>query len=194
MEQLDRVYQAFTTLDESFKKSTKTRSEFLRAKFGGDIEVGSAVILDAISTGNLTPEDIEKLTYLRELFDNIKKNIDRLDQMPDFNFSEYAEVAAFTKTLRACMEKRGNITRCTQRSLLKSKRVYNNCASIDGASYTDFMCAPVVHIGGPVMSTIFSKAYPTLKPVVDGFVNMTGHEPRMVRVGTAKRIIGAQKQ
>lgn len=89
MEVLDRVYNAFSNLDRDFAKSKKTRTEFIQDKFGGDIDMGSMIILDAISasTGEETPEDIQKLTFVKEIFDKLKDARDSLDSLPDFQFT-----------------------------------------------------------------------------------------------------------
>ena len=88
MEVLDRVYTTFKNLDRDYARSKKTRSEFIRDKFGGNIDIGSMIILDAISSssGDETAEDIEKLTFVKNIFASIKAYESSLDTLPDFTF------------------------------------------------------------------------------------------------------------
>ena len=84
MEVLDRVYSAFSNLDRDFARSKKSRTDFILEKFGGDIDMGSMIILDAISasTGEETAEDIQKLTFVKEIFEKLKDARDNLDSLP----------------------------------------------------------------------------------------------------------------
>ena len=67
MEVLDRVYNAFANLDRDFAKSKKTRAVFIADKFGGDIDIGSTIILDAISSGTGEEKSLS-LSRLSRLF------------------------------------------------------------------------------------------------------------------------------
>ena len=89
MEVLDRVYSAFSNLDRDFARSKKSRTDFILEKFGGDIDMGSMIILDAISASTVeeTAEDIQKLTFVKEIFEKLKDARDNLDSLPDFKFT-----------------------------------------------------------------------------------------------------------
>lgn len=91
MEILDKVYRAFSNLDRDFARSKKSRTEFILDKFGGDIDMGSMIILDAIS-GIQEPstEDIEKITFVKEIFKQLSDARDHLDTLPDFQFTNGA--------------------------------------------------------------------------------------------------------
>lgn len=93
MEPLDRVYSAFTNLEANFKRSKKSRSEYIADKFGGDIDIGSMVILDSLASKNLeTPEEIAKLSTIRNIFAAIKKRRNSLDSLTSFNFLDESGV------------------------------------------------------------------------------------------------------
>ena len=89
MEILDKVYKTFKNLDRDFSHSKKTRSQFIKDKFGGDITIGSVLILSAIDTeGVESPEDIEKLSFVKSILKKIEAAADRLDALSNFSFSE----------------------------------------------------------------------------------------------------------
>lgn len=102
MEVLDKVYTTFKNLDRDFAKSKKTRTEFIVDKFGGDIDIGSMLILDAISSssGSENVEDINKQTFIKQIFEKIKENRDKLDMLENFTFSEDSFVSKFSSLLR----------------------------------------------------------------------------------------------
>lgn len=86
MKQLDAVYNAFTHLEQNYKRSKKTRKEYILDKFGGDIEVGSLVILDYFAGAKLDdPDDIEKFSTIRDIFSAIKKSSANLDTLSSFD-------------------------------------------------------------------------------------------------------------
>ena len=87
MRTLDAVYNTFANLEKNYARASKSRSQYLIGKFGGDISVGSFLILHALSKEVYTdPEDIEKLSVIREVFANIKAHEDSLDSLNSFNF------------------------------------------------------------------------------------------------------------
>lgn len=89
MRTLDAVYNTFANLEKNYAKSSKSRSQYVIGKFGGDINVGSFLILHALSKEVYTdPDDIEKLSVIREVFSNIKAHEDSLDSLSSFNFGE----------------------------------------------------------------------------------------------------------
>lgn len=86
MEILDKVYNTFSNLDRDYARSKKTREEFIKDKFGGDINIGSMIILDAVSNdiSGDSPEDIEKLTYIKDTFEALKRMQGSLDKVVNF--------------------------------------------------------------------------------------------------------------
>lgn len=89
MEQLDKVYAELTSLDKKYARSKKSRTEFIQDRFGGNIDVGSFLILNALSAEQFTdPEDIKKLSVVRRILDSIVKNQDVLDSLSSFDFDD----------------------------------------------------------------------------------------------------------
>lgn len=90
MNVLDRVYTTFKRLDQDFARSKKTRTEFITDKFGGDINTGSIIILDAIRAAGVeeTPENIAKMSFVKDTFAQIQANADRLDTLSSFDFAD----------------------------------------------------------------------------------------------------------
>lgn len=94
MEQLDLVYATFSNLERNYSRSKKSRSEYIKDKFGGDISIGSFLILNALSAEEFSdPEDIRKFSEVRRVFDKLLENKDRLDSLASFNFDEESECA-----------------------------------------------------------------------------------------------------
>lgn len=148
METLDRVYKAFSNLDRDFAKSKKTRSEFIIDKFGGDLDMGSMIILDAIGqfNGEETPEDIEKLTFVKDIFAKIMTARDSLDSLKDFSFGAEDDFRNLM-TLLAESEVDGTGIRCiTQAELNKrDKGTVHFISSADGVVLSRFADSKVVH-------------------------------------------------
>lgn len=89
---LDKVYTTFSNLDRDYARSKKTRTEFITDKFGGQLDIGSMIILDAVGADvdSDSPEDIEKLTFIKNIFDKLLAAQDTLDNLPDFQFTNGA--------------------------------------------------------------------------------------------------------
>lgn len=86
MEQLDLVYKTFSNLERNYSRSKKTRKEYIVDKFGGDIEIGATVILDALAAGDITnPDDIAELSFVRDIFASIIANKESLDTLNSFD-------------------------------------------------------------------------------------------------------------
>lgn len=84
---LDRVYDTFTNLERYYRRSKKSRKEYLLEKFGGDITIGSIIILDAIGAGHPeTEKDIAKFSKIKTIFENIAKAASELDSISSFEF------------------------------------------------------------------------------------------------------------
>lgn len=89
MEQLDLVHKVLTNLEKNYKLSKKTRSEYVKEKFGGDIGMGSFLILNALSAEELTdPEDIKKLSEVQNVIEFLVSNEENLDFLSSFEVSD----------------------------------------------------------------------------------------------------------
>lgn len=100
MNVLDKVYNTFSNLDRDFARSKKTRTAFITDKFGGDIDTGAMIILDAVSTsGELeTAEDIKKLTFVKDIFSQLQANKNKLDSLQ--SFSSFSDSTEFNELMR----------------------------------------------------------------------------------------------
>lgn len=108
-ERLDRVYDVFSNLDRDYKRSKMTRSQFITDRFGGDIDVGSLLISEAISAEYDDQESVSKLSFLKDLFDKIEKNKAYLDAMTDFKFGATTVMDSIVGMLNrqlACMPRK----------------------------------------------------------------------------------------
>lgn len=102
MEQLDLVYNTLTSLEKNYHRSKKSRSEYVKEKFGGDIGIGSFLILNALQAAELSdPEDVKKLSAVRRIIDNIKDNEDNLDAINSFDFDNESMITAIHNSLVA---------------------------------------------------------------------------------------------
>lgn len=84
---LESVYKTFSNLDRDYSRSKKTRTDFIKDKFGGDINIGSIIILDAIREEGV-PEDqdsIRKLSFIKDTFAFFQENAQRLDRLEAFS-------------------------------------------------------------------------------------------------------------
>lgn len=105
MEVLDRVYKAFSNLESDFAKSGKTRTEFIKDKFGGDIEIGSVIILDAISNvDSESIEDINKISFIKKVIKGVRENANRLDNLTDFVFDKVSDFGVLFNVLKGSLE------------------------------------------------------------------------------------------
>ena len=139
MEVLDRVYKTFKNLDRDFDKSTKTRTQFITDKFGGDINIGSMIILDAISSSSTeySEEDIEKLTFIKDIFKSIQESKDRLDQLPDFTFESEGLFSELKQVLVSSKEHGTHLVEAKQSQVSKVKDGAIHFAStVRGTRYT----------------------------------------------------------
>lgn len=102
---LDRVYNAFSNLEEGYENFEGSRADYVRYRFGGDINVGSIIILDAIRSEGLekgleeTPDRIEKISYIKDIFTQIQNVQDTLDSLQSFDFSSCSNFGIFKDTL-----------------------------------------------------------------------------------------------
>lgn len=98
---LERVYTTFNHLDRDYARSKKTRTEFITDKFGGDINTGAIIILDAIRAEGVeeTPENIAMMSFVKDTFASIQANADHLDALSSFSFADTNVVGAFVNLL-----------------------------------------------------------------------------------------------
>lgn len=134
MEQLQAVYNTFVNLEKNYARSKKTREEYLTEKLGGDVVVGSFLILHALSKLDVRePKEIEMLSYVRTFLDHVRKNKDNLAGLTSFDFSDDSEVNVIFDTLSAAEKAGTKIEVKTQQAFAKeTKRGVNCCATVKG--------------------------------------------------------------
>lgn len=163
MEILDRVYNTFANLDRDFAKSKKSRSAFIIDKFGGDLDMGSMIILDAISAskGDETPEDIEKLTFVKDIFEKIMNARDNLDSLHDFSFGAEDEYKAFVSLLSESMAAGTGVRPITQAELnKKDKGAIHFISTVNGTLFCPVHAGRVLHIFNENMERLCLRLYP----------------------------------
>lgn len=122
MEQLDLVYNAFSNLERNYSRSKKKRSEYIADKFGGDIKIGSFLILNVLSAEEFTdPEDIRKFSEIRNIFEFLIKNADRLDSLGSFDKDDAGQ-DLLKRALDAAQWCGTHIETCDQRSLYNTTK------------------------------------------------------------------------
>ena len=86
MSTLDNIYGKFLSLEDNYLSSGLTRKEFVLQLFGGDIEIGATILTDAIlKEGVSKAKDIEKFSFLKDIFSFFIKQKNNLDFMSTFN-------------------------------------------------------------------------------------------------------------
>lgn len=163
MDTLDRVYNAFSNLDRDFARSKKSRSEFIIDKFGGDLDMGSMIILDAISAfkGEETPEDIEKLTFVKDIFAKIMAARDNLDSLHDFTFGAANDYNKLISILTESMVAGTGVCVLPQSELNKwSKGTVHFLATEGSTMCCDMMEGHVVHIYNENMQGYAERLFP----------------------------------
>lgn len=122
MEQLDLVYNTLTKLEQNYARSKKSRTEYITEKLGGDINVGSFLILHALAKETLTEQgDVEKLSTVRNILAQIKVHQDELDSLRSFEFSKEADsLTVLLEAMDAAEAKGTRISAVNQRDMWKS--------------------------------------------------------------------------
>lgn len=161
MSVLSKVYSAFSNLEGDYRRSRKTRREFVLDKFGGDIDIGAMIILDAVSNSECeTSEDVQKLTFVRNIIAQIQSMKDSLDAVMDF--SAFSSDATFTNFARVVEQSYINGTHqhaMSPYSFAKANRdTYHFVASPYGMDFIPFQRCPVVkayneHMGERIKQT-----------------------------------------
>ena len=123
MEQLDAVYNTFTNLEKNYAKSKKSRGEYLLDKFGGDISIGSFLILQALAQEEFTSaEDIEKLSRVREIFKAIDECKDSLGTLRTLDFTGNSVYTGIMDALTAAEISGTGMVATEQQSMWKNSR------------------------------------------------------------------------
>ena len=137
---LEKVYDTFTNLERNYKRSKKSRKDYLLEKFGGDIRVGSVIILDAIGAEHPeTDEEIEKFSTIKTIFENILKSENELDSLTSFDFQIDQSISGKVLSLiDKVSSKRASCTSISQRDLCKKYNAVHYAVTPEG-SY----CAPL---------------------------------------------------
>lgn len=124
LEILDKVYKTFKNLDRDYAKSKKSRSEFILGKFGGDFDIGSMLILEAVSNfdGTETSEDLDKLSFIKDIFDKLKSSRDIWDQLTDFTFKNNAIAQDYKNLIKESYANGIGVNLCQQSRLRKNSK------------------------------------------------------------------------
>lgn len=159
---LDKVYTTFSNLDKDYARTKKTRTEFITEKFGGDINTGSVIILDAIREEGLEEnvENIAKMSYIKDIFNRIKSCADRLDTLQSFNFVQSDVATRILSILRSsnAHETRQNLV--AQSSLWAGNaRCLHHVCTADGASYADMDACKVFNLYNENMYGLLSGVF-----------------------------------
>ena len=167
MRQLDLVYNTFVNLEKNYAKSKKSREEYLKDKFGGDISVGAFLILNALGAEEFTdPEDIEKLSKVRDIFDDILANKDNLSELASFDFDTNNTRNLLFAALNASQASGFGYTVIDQQHLYKKK---------DALHYhitpKETLVVPLLHAR---YTRVFSKAIASYVAHITGVVHETG--------------------
>lgn len=162
MRVLDKVYAAFYNLEGDFRRSRKSRREFILDKFGGDIDIGAMLILDAISNSDYdTKEDIQKLTFVRGVIGQIQSMKDSLDAVMDFAaFTSDATFANFARIVEQSYINGTHQHAMQPYSFSKAnKDTYHFVASSFGMDYIPFANCPVVKSYSSHMAERIQQTY-----------------------------------
>lgn len=146
---LHNVYDAFSTLEASYKRSRKSRREFITDKFGGDIDIGSTIILNAVSAEDYTdPEDVRKLTFIRNIIGQIVAMQDSLDAVTNFGaFTDGANYASFLRILEQSMREGTKQIPMEPATFIKANPgVFHFSATPEGMQYVPFGQCPVMNL------------------------------------------------
>ncbi len=140
MSVLDRVYTTFKRLDQDYARSKKSRTAFITDKFGGDIRTGSIIILDAIRSEGVeeTPENIAKMSFVKDIFERIRDNAERLDSMTSF-CSEDSNVSMHFMNVLLRSEYHGSKQKITTQSELwgASRKALHYCSTAEGIDFVE---------------------------------------------------------
>lgn len=163
MEQLDLVYSTLTSLEKNYARSKKSRSEYLKEKFGGDIGIGSFLILNALQAAELKdPEDVKKLSTVRRIIDSIRENEGQLDSLSSFDFDTEAAHSKLINALAAGLSQGSGISIVSQSYLYKNGRgALSYRVSADKVQVVPVNQAEYFEIILPAWAAMFSGGNPS---------------------------------
>lgn len=158
MDSLDLVYKTFSTLDKNYSRSKKTKEEYIKSKFGGDIDIGAMIILDALTKGSVeSAEDIEKLSFIRDSFDFLKKNKNRLNSLPSFDPHATVNNSSILEVLDSAYLSGTHISVVSKEGLGRKGAVHY-VATSKGISVVPIDLATTMKAFSPAMIDLIAKA------------------------------------
>lgn len=176
MEQLDLVHNTFVNLERNYKRSNRSRSEYVKEKFGGNISIAAFLILNALSAEEFTdPEDIRKFSEIRDIFEKIKENQDRLDSLTSFDFDEDQSTTDVFSALSSGQRSGTGFEVCEQATLYRYGALHYD-ARPDEVRIVPIRLEgqetppPYVELFSPGMLTLFSQMVPGAKLGIGGLL------------------------
>lgn len=139
MSTLDKVYQKFENLEEQFLSSGQSRTDFIAERFGGDLEIGVTILTDAIMKDNLTEsKDIERFSFLKDLFSFLLKHKDTIDMLPGFDVAteDVSEIEDILSKLALTMTTPYHAPVLSQKELYEQKGLLHYEVTPDSVTYT----------------------------------------------------------
>lgn len=139
MSTLDKVYQKFENLEEQFLSSGQSRTDFIAERFGGDLEIGVTILTDAIMKDNLTEsKDIERFSFLKDLFSFLLKHKDTIDMLPGFDVAteDISEIEDILSKLALTMTTPYHAPVLSQKELYEQKGLLHYEVTPDSVTYT----------------------------------------------------------
>ena len=139
MSTFDKVYQKFENLEEQFLSSGQSRTDFIAERFGGDLEIGVTILTDAIMKDNLTEsKDIERFSFLKDLFSFLLKHKDTIDMLPGFDMAteDVSEIEDILSKLALTMTTPYHAPVLSQKELYEQKGLLHYEVTPDSVTYT----------------------------------------------------------
>lgn len=163
---LEKVYCSFRDLELNYDNSI-SRKEFILSKFGGDIDIGSTIIIDAImNEGINTAQEIEKFSYLKDVFAFFSKIKDSLDKLTSFNIDLQKPETVLSNNVLSLLEDTKN--RLFVKPLISQKELFQKHKAIyyyitpeesHFIDCTDNSCS-IFKVISPTMMTIMKLIVP----------------------------------
>lgn len=100
-ETLSLLYTSLSKLDKDFKRTSKSRTAFINERFGGSFADGSVILLDYVSGDYEDPEDIKKLSFVRDITSKLADSYSELESLHSFSFERKPESEAMLEMLTA---------------------------------------------------------------------------------------------
>lgn len=191
---LDRVYTTFKRLDQDFARSKKSRSEFIIDKFGGDINIGSIIILDAIHAEGLeeSPENIEKMSFVKDTFAAIQACADHLDSLTSFAFTDTNVVSSFVDILAHADQHLSRQVRTSQKALwANGKKAIHYCCDAEQMLYADPDSCTVFHCFNENMAGLLASGFKLDRELQLGayYRGLPGLRLKLIQGGAVSRYV-----